>query len=981
MKKHDDYSLTLNDLWKLVIKKKKTIATSGILVAVFFVFYSLSKPPAYLVEGTFKEKKKASSMLNPSFAAFFSGAGSGEESEASCIMKSRRILSKVVQYLNLQAIIEKNKPGFPLARNIIDNIKVEYALFKNSKKPSLPDKPALVKATQVFYPAEVPLSITVKFISNSEYIAYDSRKHEIGRGIINEPFVQQGFSFVLTPASDHPLDSTEFALHLQSLEEVASRLSKIIKIEADKIDKNFLKIRYIDHDRHLAVDIVNAVMQSYQDFIREEQNRIAGEQIAYLEKRQKEMTESLEEIMGEHASTVSTDLRKTGFGSSDTAMQFFMGTQSRYKQKLLDIDLETSRLKSLPEVGYAYYDASHSNGDRLIINSILDKIRELKQYGDSIEVALRTAPYLSKDIGEKNFLEQLAALEEIRLYSQEASALAAGLDNEVLDRNKPTLLQNTKYTVKPWLDMIEQKKIELTQAPIEQQAIVQRDLDDLKQKFSSYLANLIHLFEVHEKIIGERLSHQQPSQNEFQGITLEIARELYLQYNQNLQNIESQLLKTRHILNAMEKPDFEISSLSTVLDDSISKEMIEKTATLALSLRDQNNRSIKEQERLKDELALQKGFLNAHLTQVIDLLDLHLNLLKDKIASLQNVTLSLIQQETSILEKHLSDYVASRFNDLKHEQELISQHQNELQTQMSVLPQKSLREKLIELRLRITQGMMEEVSKLVETKNISNSLEVVQSSPIDQAVAPLHPKPPHLILIAVVGLILGTLGSLSFILVKAIATGIDASAENLVLAQQHVAGSISKNLTPDLPLQKLQDPDLETLRHITAFFNNQKSLSLGNTLLVVKGNGIDFSHQLAALMGKTGQNVLLLPITFDAPSNELPGLLQYLNNEALSPKIIKEQSFDRIACGGISRFSNELICQESFNKLLESFQKNYHWILLVTNAQPTSAEAENLIQRYHNAAINIVDETLHELELLIKPPAKAGQALIFVINR
>lgn len=983
--KNNEYVLTLSDLWGLVKKQKRKIITISSLFAVFFGLYCLTRTPSYLIEGTFKEKRKASSVLTPSLAAIFSGSGSGEENEATALMKSRRILSTVVQKLGLQATLQKAGSSHGLMRNAIDSIKVEYALFTDRKKPILPDENLPLKVEGVWFPSEVPLSMTIKFTSDSEYAVIDNRK-EIGHGKLNEPFNENRFAFTLVSNSEQPLKSQEYFIHFTPLDTLTLRLSKAIRIEADRNDKNFMNIRFQDRDRHRAVAIVNALMLAYQDYAREEQNRIAGEQIVYLEKRQKEMTESLEKVMGEYAANTSADLKNIGFSSSDMAMQFLMGTQSRYKQKLLDIDLETSRLQSIPKVGYAYYDASHSNGDGLIINALLDQIRELKQYGDSIEVAIRTAPSPHSEAVEKNFLEQLASLEEIRLFSQEATTLLNNIDNTQSVPSSLALFKSTKYMVKPWQERLAQKDSEIAEADPEVQESLKIEHADLKKKFSSYLANLLHLFEVHEKIIGERLSHQQPSQTEFQGISLAIAKELYLQYNQDLQTVETQLLKTQHILEAMESPDFEISSLSTVINDSVSQDMIEKTATLALSIRDQNNRSIKEQERLKDELALQKSFLYAHLNQAIELLQLHLNLLKDKIYSLQSVTLGLIQQETSILEKHLSDYVSSRFNDLKHEHELITQHQNDLQMQMSTLPQKSLDEKLLELRLRITQSMMEEVSKLVETKNISNSLEVVQSAPIDLASPPLHPKPPRLLLFMAAGFILGSLGCISFLSLKTILGGIDATAENLTLAHQHVSGHLSQHLRNNTPLEKIQDSDLETLRRTMSFFCGKTTTdsSSGKTLLVIKGNGVDFSPQLGALMGKAGLKVLLLPISFDEPtaSHELPGLIQYFNHETSAPKIIKEDNFDRIACGGISRFGNELICTEAFTSLLNRLRNDYQWILLVTHSSPGTAETENLIQRFQYAVMNINGERLQSLSRCMTNPQSedSERTVSFVIR-
>ncbi len=253
---------------------------------------------------------------------------------------------------------------------------------------------------------------------------------------------------------------------------------------------------------------------------------------------------------------------------------------------------------------------------------------------------------------------------------------------------------------------------------------------------------------------------------DFQGIDLKTSQDLFVSYTHKLNEIESQMMQNKFIINKMNQEDFELSSLATILNDQISLDMSTKATLLAINLKDSNNRSLKEQERIKEDLDLQKRFLSTHLENANQLLSLNENLMHYKVKSLQNMTLGLVKQQISLLQDNLAEYIQSRIHNLKAEAEIIEQHKLELMNQMTALPSKWVSEKMINLEMEVNQKMVEEVSKLVETKNISSNLEIIQSTVIDEAKAPIHPKSSRPFLFAVLGSIIGSLFSASFLILR-----------------------------------------------------------------------------------------------------------------------------------------------------------------------------------------------------------------------
>lgn len=260
------------------------------------------------------------------------------------------------------------------------------------------------------------------------------------------------------------------------------------------------------------------------------------------------------------------------------------------------------------------------------------------------------------------------------------------------------------------------------------------------------------------------LTDLENNDTDFQGIDLETSQSLFVSYIHKLNEIESQTLQNQFLIDQMEDENFELSSLGTILNDQISLDMSTKATLLALNLKDSNNRSLKEQDRIKEDLNLQKRFLSTHLKNANLLLILNENLMKEKVKSLQMVTYSLIQQQLSLLENTFDKYVQNRIDNLLEEAKIIEQHKLSLMHQMSSLPSKWVSEKLIELQMEVNQKMTEEISKLVETKNISGNLEVIQSTIIDKAIAPIHPKPAKTLFFAFLGGLIGFLSSSLFVL-------------------------------------------------------------------------------------------------------------------------------------------------------------------------------------------------------------------------
>lgn len=957
---NDDFLLSFSDLRLIAKKGKNKIIALAILFGFLGGLYVLTKPLEYRVEATFREKGLSQTGLGKSLgAAIFFGGGDGNDSEAISLMKSRKLMETLVKSKDLQGIItpKEARSLFPF-ETIKQNLLVEYALFRKQRTPVLPDLEKDYVVRDVLFTGEIPLAYYITFKTNDEYDVLNTQKKLLAKGKIGEPVRVEGNQFTLLKLA--PSNKKNYVVTLLPLASYADGLSKQFTVEPDRFDKGLLKLSYKDRDRHRAVELLNDLMYIYQDYLLTEHERISSIQMDYLQRRQIEMGQELQSMMEFHALELVSDLSNTGFADSAVAMEFLASNQQFYKKKLMAIDLEIQRLqRAQTEGGEFDYENFTSEKNTPVITNLSSSIRTFKQQADSLDLALRSNGSQSF---KETFSKQLAELNDVQVCADDAEKLLVALVENRPYTPKKKLLNHPRFMVKTWYDTLESHPKGSKEA------------HHCKESFISYMTHLIHHLNVYQRNIEERLAYQQAPNAEFQGINLIVANDLYAGYSKQLSDVESQVVQQMHIINQMDEPEFEITSLSIVLKDPISTQMISKSSDNILILRDQENRSMKEQERLKAELAIQKDFLKIHLQQQIDLLKLNQEMIKDKIYQLQGVNLALVHEQISILQKQLAEYLASRLSNLKDEKFVLEKTISEFSSEMAKLPQKWIAERLINQQMDLNRKMVEEITKLVESKNISNNLELIQSAPVDLAIAPIHPKSPRLFMFTIAGAIAGVFIGFAWSLFSAMSTGIDASPANLRLAGQHVAGTLSKKFDPD-STGPLLDADLDTMRRIVSFINPEEILesknNKANTVLFIQGRGPNIALPVAELMSKMGLRVLVIPLSFDQQeSDEGQGLLQYLEGSAKEPKIQKGKWFDYIKAGGVSRFSQELITSRSFETLLKENSKNYDCILGISHAMPESAEVESLLHTFSFSAVNLNGETLDKLRALLHSPNK-----------
>ncbi len=440
-----------------------------------------------------------------------------------------------------------------------------------------------------------------------------------------------------------------------------------------------------------------------------------------------------------------------------------------------------------------------------------------------------------------------------------------------------------------------------------------------------------------QKILEENADLQNVS--DFSGIKLETAQELLSGYARERDNLQAHLRELVFLRDQIFQPDFEISSLGGVFQDSVTADLIQKAGAIALQLKDSDNRSEREQSRLQEALQTQKNFLSQYLLQTIELKKLKAKLLDDKIESLRSTTSNLLQAEKELLAEKLT----------------------ELNQNMGELPEKWRREALLEMRKELGAMMLQAVSQIAETKNLNQHIFQANSKPLDVAIPPTKVPWPKIPLIALLIGVAAGLGYYGYLFCKTLLKGFPASPENLKVSGFPLSGSFSQACHTHL--QGLPSNDLETMRRIGEFLLAQPRIAGACVAACIGGKYPKYTLSLAELLSMRGMKVLAIDCVFDqvVQPDETPGIWQYLNNHAHDLPLRRTLMFDHLPSGGTTRHAAEFIGGPKFAGFISRMKQNYDFILLFSSADSASAEGHAFLAISDAVVVTAQQERKDEL--------------------
>ena len=858
-----DLFFTGKDVKRLFKRKKKFYVK--FFLSSFFVALALYlfQAPRYKATAVFRQASQPKDQKELIRSFLQSSSLLPSEGSAKSIFESRTLLKEVVEFLGLQ-IQSPSQRFLPLK----DSLFAEMG-FK------IPDR-KLFHFSHVFSGVEEKASFFLIFLNDHTFEVLNRKKQKISLGRIGEPVQYENTSFVLEQISEKVKVGNLYPLELYPWTDTVKKMLANLEVKKSKADENVLQLTFVSPDATTSASALNCLMQFYQNYIKQENEDLSRVHKEYLGRRQKELLFEFEQSLEKHRDFLSESLAASGFMTLKQEVDLLEKPSEEYLNRLYDLDLQLSRLVSSKES--KGQNERKKKGNQV---SSLEKVYGSKEL-QCLEVDLQERKAAR---GETRSIQKLLAFLESKNSSEFkgqwpkdlSSTLIAGLEDLSKSLTVYRSLQSEKDPLL-FLD-IQQKKVVLKER------------------------------------VEEELGKKQGGQSfeELEGMSPETIQKLYIEYNQQLDSLRVYIEQLSDVKEQILLPHFEITSLSGLLTDSVSQEMILKASSRALELQDKLNHSAKDIERIQAALDVQKRFLLQHIEQVL---------------LMQKMRVALIEEKTASLEK-------ASIHQLVLEKKLVEEQLQALQERMKPLPEKWKRENELVMKKDLSLSMIAGLTQLAESKNVQHQLFQVESKPIDFAFVPYK---SHKRSAFAFSLIIALFSSGVFFmkdLLKWLAKGnvlTEDFAKNLGM---RVCGSMNG-------FDELQD--LETIRKIAFFLGNSLPLNKGISASIISSGAFSLHRKVAELLAIRGLKVLVIECSTE-PLNRDPiqgGLYEYLSKLEDLPCVLREGNFDLIKAGSYHGNFVEWLFRKEFQELVENSRRSYDLVLLSMRANPTDVSCDCL---------------------------------------
>lgn len=283
---------------------------------------------------------------------------------------------------------------------------------------------------------------------------------------------------------------------------------------------------------------------------------------------------------------------------------------------------------------------------------------------------------------------------------------------------------------------------------------------------------------------------------------------------------EEGLRKYELVLREMERPEFQLGTLSALLPDAASAALIARTAQIQQQLFDPTIYTQKERERMQEESALNRRLLADRIRQLISTEQLSIQLTRET-----------IDRQIALLAGQAEALAQGKHEHLARERERLTARLAALQERMGQLPEQLRREQMLQLKIEGCTRSMEALAREVESRRVEQQLHHLSSKPFDWAVPPLHPVPPHLFLASGLCGCFGLLAPLFAGLIRGLRRGFPVSAEKLQILRYPYAGRIGSR---------------EAMQRVALFADRSKRLGL------ILGQGPAYQTQLEHELQRLG---------------------------------------------------------------------------------------------------------------------------------
>ncbi|MCH9626782.1 MAG: hypothetical protein S4CHLAM2_04100 [Chlamydiales bacterium] len=406
--------LSLTDWYQALKRVRWLIVSAALVVGAVFFGYSLLKPPRFTAEGVFKGGSQPAGSSFTKALEFLGGDESYSTSDDPvAFLHCYPVMEDVVRTLNLQMHITAAKSRGHL-RQIWHTLKAERAgrLLKSKRpsssilrvpvasKPIIPDAEEALCCLDLHYPGDVSARLKLTFIDPVHFEVWEKKKR-LGVGELGLPFAYHGGFFTL--AETMPVEGKTFFLTCIPLEAAAKSLQKTLQVKRSKESKSLVHVTFTHSDRHLAAAIVNCAMDRFQHYLKNEGRQKITHQLGYLQQRQQETLDNLEEIMDTHKHYLASHLDAGEMLMLENELSFMAQKQGERRRQLDSIANEMVALSGDPSILEKVRREPNKTTQTLTLETARALIREHELSLDHMRMEQEQYDYCLAKLDESDF--------------------------------------------------------------------------------------------------------------------------------------------------------------------------------------------------------------------------------------------------------------------------------------------------------------------------------------------------------------------------------------------------------------------------------------------------------------------------------------------------------------------------------------------------------------------------------------------------
>lgn len=918
-------SLSKQDIVTFFRIHAKHLGKLSACLVVLAVLYATLSTPSYESLASFKSKKDGADDKS-SIQEIFSLSSADASSSSVVLFNSRPLLDPAIEQTGLQGVIEPSSLIKLFSQNLLKNLRLEWAFFSLQKDEVLNPLSHQLRLSNVVYQGSKLRKIRLKFSDYGRFQAFSTKDNQkLGEGKLNAPFqFDQGTLTVNSSANPSSLPK-EVTIKLLPLDIARKKVLKKLAVDPDPASDCVVLLAFSNPDQQVAAAFLNNLMAAYKAYMQSEKNEKTEIQLNYLAQRYQTVTHSFQNELDAYASRMKADAENVGFLDSATELRDLTGELKLKERELTKVEAEITRLSSSITDNYLYCDPSFNIE---AIRDLLQKKRFNQQKLYTLELALKGSsliPESPKNSLQKSYQE---AIETLSAQKEEAIEAIAQLET-----NKDIILSQSPLfeseLIRKWTQDYNQQLQNLSSSDAQESLSQYRSFYHLKHNLLHFFKENQNLLNIQIKNIAFKASSFEPKNaSTHKNLEPQTSEALFQSHTASLEKVSQAFNKCSYVYGQLLSPDFPINALSGFLEDETSKDVIKRASLLYLDLQDRSNFTKKERERKVEQINIYKQSLLLHLKRSMGLLQLEKSNLENSIQSLQFLTLNSCKQQNSILDASLDNFVQTRLETLEKEKNHLLKQVNSIKEKMSFTPFRWARQQSLKVKTEVNRAILEEVSKLVESKNVESNLSVVESKPLEKASLAINPNPPFILFKALLGYLLALSFFFMYACFKLNQNGPYLSEDllgNALLGKLALKSGCNFDSLP-IP-SKLPENDLETLRQTCRSLDLYEKTS---SVLITLNECPNFIPNLCQILKLNKKSSFVLHFTENSQSNSMQGFLKNSSS-------IQKNRFgcDVVLLDAKEDFLVEALHQDEFKEKIETFKNVYDVFILSFEKTPS----------------------------------------------